>query len=81
MVSTVAERLNRRCSFHYNSNDSLGDRHVYGYESAKLFLQAFFKDNKIVMRQLFIGAAFGIVAGVVVGIFARLGRCSCCRCL
>lgn len=39
--------------------------------SAKLFFAGkLFKDNKIVMRQMFTGAALGIVAGVVVGIFA-----------
>ncbi len=41
--------------------------------SAKLFFAGkLFKDNKTVLRQMILGAALGIVAGVIVGMFAPI---------
>ena len=41
--------------------------------SAKLFFAGkLFKDNKAAMRQLMMGAGVGVIAGVVIGLFAPI---------
>lgn len=41
--------------------------------SAKLFFTGkLFKDNKAAMRQLMMGAGIGVIAGIVVGLFAPI---------
>ena len=41
--------------------------------SAKLFFAGkLFKDNKTVVRQLMMGAGAGVIAGIVIGLFAPI---------
>ncbi len=41
--------------------------------SAKLFFAGkLFKDNKTVVRQLILGAGVGVIAGIVIGLFAPI---------
>ncbi len=41
--------------------------------SAKLFCAGkLFKDNKVAMRQLMMGAGIGVIAGIVIGLFAPI---------
>ena len=41
--------------------------------SAKLFFAGkLFKDNKTVVRQLIMGAGVGVIAGIVIGLFAPI---------
>lgn len=41
--------------------------------SAKLFFAGkLFKDNKAAMRQLMMGAGVGVIAGIVIGLFAPI---------